>query len=84
LPDSKRGHQKLQITSIIPTKYDNRNLQDTGILEEIKQQVEGCIHITAPIPKSTAFPDATQAYLPLALHKKTTPELAFSNKLQNT
>ncbi len=77
----KGGHQKLQIACIIPTKYDNRNLQDTGILEEIKQQVEGRIHVTAPIPKSTAFPDATQAHLPLALYKKNHPAVSILEEI---
>ncbi|OUL28581.1 ParA family protein [Nostoc sp. 106C] len=69
----KGGHKKLQIACLIPTKYDHRNLQDIGILEEIKKQVGERIHVTSPIPKSTAFPDAAQSHLPLALYKKNHP-----------
>ncbi len=69
----KGGHQKLEIACIVPTMYDGRNLQDTGILSEVKNQVQGRIHITSPIPKSTAFPDAAQAHMPLAVYKKNHP-----------
>jgi chromosome partitioning protein len=69
----KGGHQKLEIACIAPTMYDGRNLQDTGILEEVKKQVQGRIHITSPVPKSTAFPDAAQVHMPLALYKKNHP-----------
>ncbi|OUL29655.1 chromosome partitioning protein ParA [Nostoc sp. RF31YmG] len=71
----KGGHKKLQVACLIPTKYDNRNLQDIGILEEIKKQVGERIHVTSPIPKSTAFPDAAQSHLPLALYKKNHPAI---------
>jgi chromosome partitioning protein len=71
----KGGHKQVQIACFIPTKYDSRNLQDTGILEELKKQVGDRIHITNPIPKSTAFPDAAQAHLPLGLYKKNHPAI---------
>jgi chromosome partitioning protein len=77
----KGGHKKLQIACFIPTKYDSRNLQDTGILEEIKKQVGERIHITNPIPKSTAFPDASQAHLPIALHKKNHPAVSIFEEI---
>jgi chromosome partitioning protein len=79
----KGGHKKLQIACLIPTKYDNRNLQDTGILEEIKKQIGERIHITSPIPKSTAFPDSAQAHMPLALHKKNHPAVKILEEITN-
>ncbi|KYC34519.1 chromosome partitioning protein ParA [Scytonema hofmannii PCC 7110] len=79
----KGGHQKLEIACIVPTMYDGRNLQDAGILEEVKKQVQGRIHITTPIPKSTAFPDATQAHVPLALYKKSHPAVKILQEIAN-
>jgi chromosome partitioning protein len=63
--------------------YDGRNLQDVGILKEVKAQVQGRIHITTPIPKSTAFPDASQAHLPLALYKKSHPAVKILQEIAN-
>jgi chromosome partitioning protein len=77
----KGGHQKLEIACIVPTMYDGRNLQDVGILKEVKSQVQERIHITTPIPKSTAFPDASQAHLPLALYKKSHPAVKILQEI---
>ncbi len=69
----KAGHSELKIACIVPIMYDARNKQDKGILEEIKNQLEGKIHVTKPIPKSTYFADASQEHVPFALYKKGHP-----------
>lgn len=79
----KGGHQKLEIACIVPMMYDSRNLQDAGILSEVKQQVEGRIHVAPPIPKSTVFPDAAQANVPLALYKKNHPAVPILEDIAN-
>jgi chromosome partitioning protein len=79
----KGGHQTLEIACIVPMMYDGRNLQDAGILSEVKKQLEGRIQVTTPIPKSTAFPDAAQAHVPLALYKKNHPAVNIFQEIAN-
>ena len=79
----KGGHKDLQIAAFIPTQHDKRTLQQSGILEAIKNQMEGRVHITTPIPKSIDFPSASQAHLPLALWKKNHPAVSILEEIAN-
>ncbi len=79
----KGGHRNLQIAAFIPTQHDKRTLQQSGILEAIKNQMEGRVHITTPIPKSIDFPSASQAHLPLALWKKNHPAVSILEEIAN-
>jgi chromosome partitioning protein len=79
----KGGHKDLQIAAFIPTQYDKRTLQQSGILEAIKKQIEGRAHITTPIPNSIDFPSASQAHLPLALWKKNHPAVSILEEIAN-
>ncbi|MEM9276386.1 MAG: ParA family protein, partial [Cyanobacteria bacterium P01_F01_bin.143] len=77
----KGGHKKLEIACFIPTMYDKRTIQDSGILEAVKSQAQGHIYVTPPIPKSTVFPDAAQANQPLALFKKNHPAVTIFSEI---
>ncbi|OKH47654.1 chromosome partitioning protein ParA [Calothrix sp. HK-06] len=83
----KRGHKNLEIACIVPNKYEDRNLHDKEILEEVSRLVQGKIHVTEPIPKSTAFAGASKEHVPLALYKKAHPGVrmlqAISDYLEN-
>ncbi|BDA75881.1 Cobyrinic acid a,c-diamide synthase (plasmid) [Calothrix sp. PCC 7716] len=69
----KSGHKNLEIACIVPNKYEGKNLHDKEILEEVTNLVQGKIHVTEPIPKSTAFANASKEHVPLALYKKSHP-----------
>ncbi|MBW4513066.1 MAG: ParA family protein [Scytonematopsis contorta HA4267-MV1] len=75
------GHSSLEINCIVPMMFDGRNTQDTSILKEVQNQVKDVIYVTPPIPRSTAFPDASQNNVPLALHKKNHPSVEILEKI---
>lgn len=77
------GHKTLQIAAFIPTQYDGRTLQHSGILEGLKKQIANRAHITKPIPNSVDFPSASQAHLPLALWKKNHPAVNILEEITN-
>ncbi|BDA72426.1 Cobyrinic acid a,c-diamide synthase [Calothrix sp. PCC 7716] len=79
----KGGHKDLQIAAFVPTQYDGRTLQHSGILEGLKNQIENRAHITKAIPNSVDFPSASQAHLPLALWKKNHPAVNILEEITN-
>lgn len=79
----KKGHKNLEIACIVPNKYEDRNLHDKEILEEVTRQLQGKVHITEPIPKSTAFAGASKEHVPLALYKKNHPGVKMLQAISN-
>jgi chromosome partitioning protein len=79
----KGGHKDLQIAAFVPTQYDGRTLQHSGILEGLKKQIANHAYITTPIPNSVDFPSASQAHLPLALWKKNHPAVNILEEITN-
>jgi chromosome partitioning protein len=65
----------LQIAGIVPTIYAARTLQDESTLNAIQTQLSQIATVFPPIPRSTAFPDATQHNLPLALYAPRHPAI---------
>lgn len=67
----QRLNKGVKIAGYVPTSFASINKQDLRILEGMRQQfggVEGVVF--DPIPRTTAFADASEARLPLALHDK--------------
>jgi chromosome partitioning protein len=58
------------LAGVIPTLYEKRNRQDNKILQAIRQQLGQVTSVFEPIPKAVAFPEASQAHLPLAQYQK--------------
>ncbi|MBD2303254.1 ParA family protein [Nostoc sp. FACHB-190] len=63
-----KPNRKLQIAGFVPTKYDARNSQDTRTLAAITEQLANAGTIFPPIPRSTAFVDASEERMPLAVY----------------
>jgi chromosome partitioning protein len=62
----------LKIAGFIPTLHSNTN-QDASILAALKDNLSAIAPILSPIPRATAFADASMAHKPLALHQRSHP-----------
>lgn len=65
-----RSHvnQDLKIAGVVPTMYAATNVQDKSILSAIQEQMSAITTIYPPIPRATAFADASMERLPLAVY----------------
>jgi chromosome partitioning protein len=70
-----KPNRKLQIAGFVPTKYDARNSQDTRTLAAITEQLAAAGTIYTPIPRSTAFVDASEERMPLAVYDPKHPSV---------
>lgn len=55
----------LKLAGVVPTLYEKRNRQDQKILQAIQEQLSQVVSVFDPIPKAVAFPEASQAHMPL-------------------
>ncbi|MBW4565795.1 MAG: ParA family protein [Mojavia pulchra JT2-VF2] len=76
-----KPNRKLQIAGFVPTKYDARNSQDTRTLAAITEQLASAGTVFAPIPRSTAFVDASEERMPLAVYDPKHPSVAILKKI---
>ncbi|MEO0970229.1 MAG: ParA family protein [Cyanobacteria bacterium J06639_18] len=64
----KSGH-KLKIAAFVPSIYSKGTRLESGFLEQLKEDAQGNIHVTCPIPRTVAIPESQSKAKPLALHK---------------
>ena len=76
-----RPNKKLQIAGFIPTMYDGRNVQDARTLQAIKEQLQKVGVVYPPIPRSTAFADASEDHVPLAMLNRKHPAVPILKKI---
>lgn len=76
-----RPNKKLQIAGFIPTMYDGRNVQDARTLQAIKEQLQKVGVVYPPIPRSTAFADASEDHVPLAVLNRKHPAVPILKKI---
>lgn len=76
-----RANRKLAIAGFVPTMYDGRNIQDTRTLEAIEEQLKQVGQIFPPIPRSTAFADASEMHVPLSLYNRKHPAVPILKKI---
>jgi chromosome partitioning protein len=76
-----KPNRKLQIAGFVPTKYDARNSQDTRTLAAITEQLANAGTVFAPIPRSTAFVDASEERMPLAVYDPKHPSVQILKKI---
>jgi chromosome partitioning protein len=77
-----RANRQLKIAGYLPTMFAKSNSQDRRILSAIQEQfaeVEGIIF--PEIPRTTAFADASEKHMPLALHDPKHPAVAVLEKI---
>lgn len=70
------ANPNLQFAGVVPTIYAARTVQDESTLAAVQTQLSQITTVFPPIPRSTAFPDATQRNLPLALYNPKHPAVA--------
>lgn len=60
----------LKIAGVVPTIYAASNAQDKDILSAIQSQLSQVGTVYPPVPRATAFADASMEHLPLALYSR--------------
>jgi chromosome partitioning protein len=63
-----RPNRQLKIAGFVPTMFSTRNAQDVRALGAIQEQLSQFGKIFDPIPRATAYADAAEAHLPIALY----------------
>lgn len=71
----KRGNRNLKIAGFIPSRYAASNSQDQRTLKAISEQFSNIATVYDPIPRATAFVDASEQQLPLAVYEPKHPVL---------
>ncbi|MGH2414237.1 MAG: ParA family protein, partial [Microcystaceae cyanobacterium] len=77
----RAANPQLAFAGFIPTIYDNRTAQETRTYQAIKEQLSPLGTVYEPIPRAIAFPDASEARLPLALSKPSHPAVTILKKI---
>ncbi len=76
-----KPNRTLLIAGFIPTKYDARNSHDTRTLAAITEQLALAGKVFSPIPRSTAFVDASEERMPLAVYDPKHPSVQVLKKI---
>ena len=77
----KRGNRKLQLAGFVPSRYAVSNSQDKRTLKAIFEQFGTVAPVYEPIPRTTAFADASEQQLPLAVYDPKHSALKILDKL---
>jgi len=64
----KKGNRNLQIAGFVPSRFAATNSQDKRTLEAIQEQFALVGPVYEPIPRVTAFVDASEQQVPLAVY----------------
>jgi chromosome partitioning protein len=64
---NNKANHKLQVAGFVPTRYAQQNSADKRALAAIQEQLSSWGRIFPPIPRATAFVDATEERAPLAV-----------------
>jgi chromosome partitioning protein len=71
----------LAIAGFVPMKFDKRRSQHLRTLEQMGTELSSLGKVFPPVPDSTAFPDATEERLPLALSKPKHPAVEVLSEI---
>lgn len=66
-------NSELKIAGVVPTIYAATNAQDKSILGAIQEQLGAITKVFPPVPRATAFADASMENLPLARYSSNHP-----------
>lgn len=66
-------NSELKIAGVVPTIYAASNAQDKSILAAVREQLGAITTVFPPIPRATAFADASMEHLPLAQYSLNHP-----------
>lgn len=76
-----RANRHLNFAGFIPTMHDGRTAQETRTLKAIQEQLTPLAKVYAPIPRTIAFADASEARLPLAVSNPKHPAVAVMENI---
>lgn len=65
----KKGNRSLKIAGFVPSRYAATNSQDKRTLKAIQEQFAPVAPVYSPIPRITAFVDASEKQVPLAVYE---------------
>lgn len=74
-------NRDLLVAGFVPTKYDSRNSHDTRALGTIQETLSQVGKVFSPVPRSTAFTDASEKRIPLAMHAPKHPAVNVLEEL---
>ncbi len=77
----RRGNRHLKIAGFVPSRYAAANSQDQRTLKAISEQFSPIAPVFDPIPRATAFVDASEQQIPLALYDPKHPVLKILDQL---
>lgn len=77
----KKGNRSLQIAGFVPSRYAATNSQDKRTLQAISEQFSPVAPVYKPIPRATAFVDASEKQIPLAIYEPRNPVVKILNNL---
>ncbi len=76
-----KANRKLAIVGFVPTRYANQNSADKRALVAIQSQLSSWGKIFPPIPRATAFVDATEDRVPLAVFEPKHPAVTLIDSI---
>lgn len=79
----KRGNRSLQIAGFVPSRYAATNSQDQRTLKAITEQFGQIGTVFDPIPRLTAFADASEEQVPLAVYDNKNRAVKTLKKIAN-
>jgi chromosome partitioning protein len=71
----KRANKELKVMGFVPTMYVKNNSQDVRALSAIQEQLGQLAEVFSPIPRTTAFADASEAHKSLAQYQSRNPAI---------
>ena len=77
----KKANKKIQIAGFIPTRYAKSNSADVRTLGAINEQLSSWGKVFPPVPRATAFVDASEEREPLAIYAPKHPAVALLDKI---
>lgn len=77
----KKGNRSLQIAGFVPSRYAAANSQDKRTLKAINEQFTTFGPVYTPIPRITAFADASEKQVPLAVYEPKNPVVKILDQL---
>jgi chromosome partitioning protein len=78
-----KANKGLKLAGFVPTLFAKANSQDVRALSAISKQLSQLAPIFPPLPRSTAFADAVEDHLPLALYQPKHPAIEPLQQLTN-
>ena len=77
----RKANKNLKIAGFVPTRYAKTNTADVRALAAIQEQLSSWGKIYPPIPRATAFVDASEERAPLAIYAPKHPAVPLLDQI---